>query len=75
MSGRHTSIEYMKHPYQRLICWVNGYAGNPPIRDAFKNKTPDTLIRLDKTLEDFQRSGIEWTKRPDNWRKVNGYPE
>ena len=71
--SRASSTESLKHPYQRAEAWVHGIKRNPPLSDSFRNCADGTMERIAKMIENWERS--EWTKRPDNWRKLNGYPE
>lgn len=68
--SKNSSINGNKNPYQRKEAYLYGIQGNPPLLDNFKGKSREKMIRL---IEEWGK--IEWIKRPDDFRKVNGYPD
>ena len=69
--SRNSSINGNKHPYQRKEAWTDGIKKDPPLLDNFKGKSKDKMIRL---IEEWTKK-IEYIKRSDNFREVNGYPK
>jgi hypothetical protein len=76
--SRNSSIESLKHAYQRDHAWINGIGDARPLIDSFTDR-----VALGKDISPRQRimnmlqntDRMEWTKRPDNFREVNGYPK
>jgi len=59
-----SSIRSTLHPYQRPTIWLN----DPEIKlaEELRQRTAAIVDKISKA---------DWTKRPDTWRKDNGYPE
>lgn len=75
--SRQSSINALRHNYQRSEAWTVGVRSERPLIENFSNRVAlgETLSPRQKVMAMFQGWNDQWTKRPDNWRKLNGYPE
>ena len=76
--SRNSSIESLKHPYQRAYAWTVGIGDTRPLIESFTDKVAlgKEISPRDKIMQSLQdMRETEWIKRPDNFREVNGYPK